>query len=364
MFFILKLIIQYDKIIKLDVIYLIQQQLPNNKYNYNFDLKKYNDKYILKKRSSGLGFFIFAYALSMQLLSMLIMMLLMLLCGINSDVTSSTSIPMQMITIFVSVFSVFVPGLLYLLFSKSSLSETIKVKYVKQGTLWPFVFIGMASAMVANVVANMVTQNFSIFGLQNTIEFDYSSNSPIINVLNIISVAIVPAFAEEFAFRGIVMGSLRKYGDSLAIIASAVMFGAMHGNISQIPFAFVLGLIFAFIDCKTNSIIPSIIIHFLNNFYAVTLDVFNSTGELSDRNFMIIYYIIIAAFCLLGVISFFVLLKKDKNFFKVSDKINNSPVVQTSLSFKEKITSFFINPGIILSLSIFVIETILFLGIL
>ena len=33
----------------------------------------------------------------------------------------------------------------------------------------------------------------------------------------------------------ILMGSLRKYGNSFAIIVSAVMFGAMHGNIIQIP---------------------------------------------------------------------------------------------------------------------------------
>lgn len=342
----------------------MQQKLPNNNYSYNnFDLRKYKDKYILKKQSSGLGFFIFTYALLLQLLSTVILVAIMLVCGIKDDMLSPTGIPMQLISIFSSVFCVFIPGLFYFLFSKNSMAQTIKVKYVKQGTLWPLVFAGMAVAMIANVIANMITQNFSIFGLQNTVEFDYASNSPIANILLVISVAIVPAFAEEFAFRGIVMGSLRKYGDSLAIVASAVMFGAMHGNITQIPFAFVLGLVFAFVDCKTNSIIPSMIIHFLNNFYAISLDMLNTSGLVSDRKFMIIYYAIIAALYLLGTISFFVLIKKDKNFFKVSDKINNSPVIQTSLNFKEKVTSFFINPGIILSLSIFVIEMVLFLGI-
>ena len=74
--------------------------------------------------------------------------------------------------------------------------------------------------------------------------------------------AIVPAVFEEFAFRGVVLNKLRKFGDSYAIIMSAVLFGLMHGNLSQIPFAFILGLVIGFIAVKTNSIIPGILIHF------------------------------------------------------------------------------------------------------
>lgn len=240
------------------------------------------------------------------------------------------------------------------------MSETIKTSYVRQKELWALVFIGMAVAMVANTASDMVQTNFTFFGLQNSVSMSENVSNPLEIVLYIISTAIVPAFAEEFAFRGILMGTLRKFGDSFAIITSAIVFGAMHGNIAQIPFAFILGLVLAYVDCKTNSILPSIIIHFLNNFYAVMLDILQSTGVFNDRIFMMIYFFLIASFCILGLISFFYLIKKDKNYFRISDKSIQQSDKQISnlLSFKEKMKAFFINPGVIFVLNVFIIETV------
>lgn len=315
----------------------------------------------IKKTSSGLGFFAFAYLASMYATSIAF--------GVIFGATSLTSIDTVTtfyLEIFISVFSAFIPGLFYFLFSGRSMSETIKTNYVRQKELWALVFVGMAVAMVANTVSDMVQTNFSFFGLQNSVSMSENVSSPLEIVLYIISTAIVPAFAEEFAFRGIFMGTLRKFGDTFAIITSAIVFGAMHGNIAQIPFAFILGLVFAYVDCKTNSILPSIIIHFINNFYAVMLDILQSTEMFSDRIFMIIYFILIAVFCILGLISFFYLIKKDKNFFRIADKtIQNSESETTILlTLKEKMKAFFINPGVIFVLSVFIIETVISLEVI
>ena len=315
----------------------------------------------IKKTASGLGFFVFAYLASMYASSIGF--------GIMFGAASFTSIDtvsVFLLEIFISVFSAFIPGLFYFLFSGRSMSDTIKTSYVRQKELWALVFIGMAVAMVANTASDMVQTNFSFFGLQNSVSMSENVSSPLEIVLYIISTAIVPAFAEEFAFRGIFMGNLRKFGDTFAIITSAIVFGAMHGNIAQIPFAFILGLVFAYVDCKTNSIIPSIIIHFINNFYAVMLDILQSTEMFSDRIFMIIYFILIAVFCILGLISFFYLIKKDKNFFRIADKtIQNSESETTILlTLKEKMKAFFINPGVIFVLSVFIIETVISLEVI
>lgn len=315
----------------------------------------------IKKTSSGLGFFAFAYLASMYATSIAFVVIF----GATS-LTSIDTVTTFYLEIFISVFSAFMPGLFYFLFSGRSMSETIKTNYVRQKELWALVFVGMAVAMVANTVSDMVQTNFSFFGLQNSVSMSENVSSPLEIVLYIISTAIVPAFAEEFAFRGIFMGTLRKFGDTFAIITSAIVFGAMHGNIAQIPFAFILGLVFAYVDCKTNSILPSIIIHFLNNFYAVMLDILQSTEMFSDRIFMIIYFILIAVFCILGLISFFYLIKKDKNFFRIADKtIQNSESETTILlTLKEKMKAFFINPGVIFVLSVFIIETVISLEVI
>ncbi|WP_294465954.1 CPBP family intramembrane glutamic endopeptidase [uncultured Ruminococcus sp.] len=337
---------------------MIYNTTPNfNRQNY----LRFCQERAIKKTSSGLGFLAFAYLASMYATSIAF--------GVIFGATSLTSIDTVTtfyLEIFISVFSAFIPGLFYFLFSGRSMSETIKTNYVRQKELWALVFVGMAVAMVANTVSDMVQTNFSFFGLQNSVSMSENVSSPLEIVLYIISTAIVPAFAEEFAFRGIFMGTLRKFGDTFAIITSAIVFGAMHGNIAQIPFAFILGLVFAYVDCKTNSIIPSIIIHFINNFYAVMLDILQSTEMFSDRIFMMIYFILIAVFCILGLISFFYLIKKDKNFFRIADKtIQNSESETTILlTLKEKMKAFFINPGVIFVLSVFIIETVISLEVI
>ena len=331
----------------------------------NFDRQEYL-KFIqartIKKTASGLGFFVFAYFATMLVLSYVFIFISFLATSFKSIDT----VAMFYMEIFISVFSAFVPGLFYFLFSRRSISDTIKTSYVRQKELWAIVFVGMAVAMVANTASDMIQTNFSFFGLQNTLDMSAKANTPLEIVLYIISTAVVPAFAEEFAFRGILMGTLRRFGDAFAIIASAIVFGAMHGNIVQVPFAFILGLVFAYVDCKTNSILPSIIIHFINNFYAVMLDVLQNTGAFSDRVFMMIYFILIAVFCILGLVSFFLIIRKDKNYFRISDKSIQACVNEPTilLTLKEKIKAFFINPGTLFVMILFSIETVINIGLI
>lgn len=297
------------------------------------------------------------------------------LCGTN-DLVSKASIQFFLFEIIVAIFPGLITGLLYMLFSGHRISDTISVNYVKQKLLWPMVALGMAVAMIANYATEIVSNNFSLFGLNNTIDFDNASDSFLVNILYIVSTSVVPALIEEFVFRGIVMGSLRKYGDLFAIITSSILFAAMHGNIEQIPFAFILGLSFSYIDCKTNSLIPSILIHFFNNFYAVISDILNANSIISIRQIYMTRFILAAIFCVLGIMGFIYLVKKDKSFFKLGN-VSQSTSEATSnmfqqpnsimhdaaaLKFKDKIISFLTNPGIIIALSAFIIETVQNLG--
>lgn len=316
-----------------------------------------HEKRILKKTSSGLGFFIFIYYIVMIALQYVFIGLSNIGADGNYELT-----PLFLIDIIASVGSSLLIGLIYLLISNRKLSATIATKSVKINLLIPAIFIGMAVAMTANSASQILAENFSIFGVENKVSMSNTVTSAAEAILYIIATAVVPAFAEEFAFRGIIMGSLRKYGDVFAIIASAVMFGLMHRNTTQIVFAFILGLIFGFITCKTNSIIPAIIIHFLNNLYAVILDILNTTGIISERRYTSIYFLLITTFCILGLLSLIYLMKKNKAFFNISDKDSSGYVFSGYLTLKDKLFAFFVNPGIMLAVIWFFIETISNMG--
>ncbi len=88
-------------------------------------------------------------------------------------------------------------------------------------------------------------------------------------VFSCVRSAVLPALMEEFALRGVVLGTLRKYGDGFAIGISAFLFGLMHGNFTQVPFAVIAGVALGFVYVITGSIWSSIILHFCNNFIVV-----------------------------------------------------------------------------------------------
>lgn len=69
---------------------------------------------------------------------------------------------------------------------------------------------------------------------------------------------------EELLFRGAVMRSFQNFGKGFAILTSTVLFSVMHGNFSQIPFAFAAGLVLGYTAMEYN-IWWSIFLHFFNN---------------------------------------------------------------------------------------------------
>ncbi len=86
-------------------------------------------------------------------------------------------------------------------------------------------------------------------------------------------IAIVGPVFEEFIFREGVEGNMLRGGCKpwTAIIVSAVVFGIIHMNPAQIPFAFLVGLLLGVIYYKTGNIVLTTIIHIINNSVAVTL---------------------------------------------------------------------------------------------
>ena len=89
---------------------------------------------------------------------------------------------------------------------------------------------------------------------------------------DVIMIAIIPAFCEEFMHRGIVLQGTKHMGFKKAILISSLLFALLHLNIQQVSYAFVLGLIMGFVAIVSKNIFPAIIVHFTNNFISVYID--------------------------------------------------------------------------------------------
>lgn len=76
--------------------------------------------------------------------------------------------------------------------------------------------------------------------------------------------AVAAPVTEELLFRGAVLRSLQPYGKRFAIFCSALLFGLVHQNLTQTPFAFGFGLLAGYVAME-YSILWSMSLHILNN---------------------------------------------------------------------------------------------------
>lgn len=88
-------------------------------------------------------------------------------------------------------------------------------------------------------------------------------------ILIFMQVAILPAIFEELFIRKGVIGILKDKGGIFAAFISSLIFATIHMNVSQFIFAFLIGILFAIVRLKTNKMYPTIILHFINNGFAV-----------------------------------------------------------------------------------------------
>ena len=92
----------------------------------------------------------------------------------------------------------------------------------------------------------------------------------IVLLLNIIIMVVIAPIIEETIFRGFLLGGLRNYcGKWTAVIVSAMIFSALHMDIIGFFTRLVLGIALGYLYVKRESIYSSMILHGLNNLFAV-----------------------------------------------------------------------------------------------
>ncbi len=322
-------------------------------YFYNQqDIEKFNYKKRLKKDINKAGGFLLAMFGAMFIFTFIILLFTSvnyLSYNSNIDIMSDDSY-LLLINGLVSLLSFFAIGYIYCKIAGIKFVEILTFEKNKISILIPLCLMGLAIAMASNYASDAVMGLFDFLGYDVSIDMDYATYSIKDIIIYYVSVAVVPACVEEFAFRGIVLGVLRKHSDSLAIIVSSIMFGLMHGNFMQIPFAFVVGLILGFVVVKTNSLLPGIIIHFLNNAISVTFSLLSSSQNIPMALIDLIYISIMLVIITSGIISTIFLIKKHKGFFKLSG-------ASTIIPFKEKVQIFCESPTMIVFAILMLLES-------
>ncbi len=157
----------------------------------------------------------------------------------------------------------FMPIVFYFLLTKKKVFDVVKLKKISKKNICVLILLSFAIQPVMNFLA--------VLG-----EFFANDQNRMQDILNIILesnlltaiflFALIPAVLEEIIFRGIFFFGYRKTNPiTKAIFINSLTFAALHLNFQQFFYAFVMGWIFCLIDFSLDSIIPSMILHFIFN---------------------------------------------------------------------------------------------------
>ena len=221
--------------------------------------------------------------------------------------------------------------------------------------------IGLTVCIIANIVTNFIITVFDSVGVKLSQQSDTMAEpkSAFALFLAFICTAIMPALLEEYSLRGVILQPARKYGMLFAIISSSAIFGLMHGNLIQAPFAFIVGMCFAYLSIKCDSLWLGVILHFINNGFSVIMSFVGD--RISETSLNIVYYIIISVTAIAGIACLIALIITDGQFFKKQEG-NIAGEEAKILSAGQKFVAYFINVPMIISFVFIVLMTAQFVA--
>ena len=124
----------------------------------------------------------------------------------------------------------------------------------------------LAFMPISNIVAELLIKS----GFNSNALSSIVISTPGRYILSIFVMCLLPAFAEETIFRGMVARAFSRKNFVFAIFMGGFIFAIMHGNPVQLVHQFAVGVTCCVVYFATGSIYAPIIVHFINNLIAIT----------------------------------------------------------------------------------------------
>ena len=174
-----------------------------------------------------------------------------------------TSFLIQIVVMFA------IPLFMYSILTKRKLKDSFKdcgFKKISTKMLMLSILLGVVLYFINSFVADAFYGILTLFGYESlgsaTVTLSYKTL-----IKEFVLSCVLPGFCEEFLHRGIMLHANKKHTNTkFCLIISSILFGLTHLNIRQFFYAAILGFLMGYVSLVADSIIPSIIIHFMNNF--------------------------------------------------------------------------------------------------
>lgn len=151
------------------------------------------------------------------------------------------------------------------------LRETFRIRSIRPVSLVFIFLIAFCSFPIISLL-NVL----SMFFVENEVAGVAMDMYPHGLFLSMFVMAVMPAVGEEVLMRGVIYRSYQRKSPIFALFASAVIFGLIHMNFNQMPYAIFLGIIMVLLIEATDSILSSMFLHFLINGFSTMAGYFTA----------------------------------------------------------------------------------------
>lgn len=288
---------------------------------------------------SKIGFNYFALGIIVLVLNLFIGLFISM---INPNLLSNQT----MMTFFSAIWTYLLPLPIFIYIMRKTEAKTLEKHKMTVKTFVICISITMFLMWIGNIMGVIITSGIGSLiqhEVANSIH-DVINNSGL--VANLIIITTIAPIFEELIFRKLLIDRTIKYGGTISVLLSGLLFAFFHGNLNQFFYAFLLGGFFAIIYIKTGQIKYTIGLHMIINFIGSVVSLFVSQPLMDLANgsvisptstFGVILYILITlGLTVMGLI--YSIKYFDKSRFDGSEK---------EIILKNPVSTILLNPGII-----------------
>lgn len=274
------------------------------------------ERRILQWYSNGLGFSVLFYFLLVNIVPLLLFGLFSIfrpaIRMFGNQVVASPMV-YHMVRAMSSSICKFLPFFLFLLFCRVPLRVAFPMRRFNTGICGAGICIALGVSVIGNFSSTLISGILSVFGLAPQLSgLSIPKGGPAILIFAV-NIAVLQPVIEELVFRGVVFNSMRRFGDSFALLISSILFALFHGNLAQAPNAFVVGLVLGYFVLCTGSLWTGIIIHVVyNTMILFTNAVSIAIPESLQQLFLLFAFMV---FLILGIVAVLILVKQYPNMF-------------------------------------------------
>lgn len=142
-------------------------------------------------------------------------------------------------------------------------------KRLGAGAFWGMIPICFAVTIFGSIVSSVISAAIeTATGAPPSNDLQVlTENTPF--WVNLLYVGILAPILEELFFRKLIIDRWRRYGDLAALVLSGLAFGLIHGNVGQVIYASLVGMLFGYLYLRTGRLRYTVALHMIINVISV-----------------------------------------------------------------------------------------------